>query len=67
MLPYEDYVDQFNEGLSDLFKLVPTVNSVNDLPTEKEELAFVMAFRELLRILNVLTTFADLYKFYCYV
>tara|TARA_Y100001970_G_C14231657_1_gene859029 strand:+ start:488 stop:3298 length:2811 start_codon:yes stop_codon:yes gene_type:complete len=59
MLPYEDYVEQFNEALIKLFELAPTVDSVNDLPTEKEELAFVLAFRELLRILNILTTFSD--------
>jgi type I restriction enzyme R subunit len=59
MQPYEDYVQQFGEAVTALLKIVPTVNSVNDLPSEKEELEFVKAFRELMRLKNVLTTFSD--------
>lgn len=57
--PYEDYVKQFNEATDVLLQVVPTVGSVDNLPSEKEELAFVKAFRELIRIKNILTTFAD--------
>jgi len=57
--PYEDYVKQFNEATLELLKIAPTVKSVDALPDENAELAFVKAFRELLRIKNVLTTFAD--------
>ena len=39
--------------------IAPTVKSVDDLPSEKEELEFIKAFRELMRIKNVLITFAD--------
>lgn len=35
MQPYEDYVEQFSEAFTALLKIVPTVNSVNDLQTEK--------------------------------
>ena len=59
MQPYEDYVQQFSEAVASLLKIVPTVNSVNDLQSEKEELEFVKAFRELMRLKNVLTTFSD--------
>ena len=59
MQPYEDYVQQFGEAVNELLKIVPTVNSVNDLQSEKEELEFIKAFRELMRIKNVLTTFSD--------
>jgi type I restriction enzyme R subunit len=38
---------------------VPTVASVDSLPDEKAELAFVTQFRELLRIKNILTSFSD--------
>ncbi|MBS3955040.1 MAG: hypothetical protein KGZ88_18965 [Methylomicrobium sp.] len=38
---------------------MPTVQSVDELPSENEQLAFVTQFRELLRIKNILTTFAD--------
>jgi len=59
MKPYEDYISQFKEALVNLKQIVPTVDSVNDLPTETEELEFVTAFRQLMRIKNILTSFAD--------
>ncbi|MCF2491129.1 type I restriction endonuclease subunit R [Dyadobacter sp. CY347] len=57
--PFEDYVDKFNVALEKLFKITPTVNSVNDLVSEEDELRFVNAFRDLIRIKNVLESFAD--------
>jgi type I restriction enzyme R subunit len=57
--PYEDYVSKFNRIYKELIKKVPTVDSVNSLLTEKDELGFIQTFRELLRVRNVLTTFAD--------
>ncbi len=57
--PYEDYVKQFNNATEALLTLVPTVASVDALADENAELEFVIKFRELLRIKNILTTFAD--------
>ncbi len=57
--PYEDYVKQFNKATRELLEIVPTVKSVDSLKDEKEQLAFVTKFRELLRLKNILTTFAD--------
>jgi type I restriction enzyme R subunit len=57
--PYEDYVKAFNKATEDLLVIAPTVQSVDDLPSEKEQLAFVIRFRGLLRVKNILTTFAD--------
>lgn len=57
--PYENYTEQFNEALGKLQMIVPMVDSVNDLETEEDKLAFVKAFRELMRIKNVLSTFSD--------
>jgi type I restriction enzyme R subunit len=59
MEPYEDYVTKFNDAVEKLLQIAPTVDSVNALPSEDEELEFVKAFRELMRLKNVLTTFAD--------
>ena len=59
MKPYEDYAKKFNEAFAELLKITPTVNSVNDLETEDDELAFIKSFRELMRIKNILTAFAD--------
>lgn len=59
MKPYEDYVAKFNEAYAALLKIAPTVDSVTDLISETDQLAFVQAFRELLRVNNILTSFAD--------
>lgn len=59
MAPYEDYVRQFNEDYIKLLGIAPTVHSVNDLATEEDEFAFIKAFRELMRLKNVLVTFTD--------
>ena len=57
--PYTDYVTQFNQAAIALLAITPTVQSVDTLPDEEAQLAFVTQFRELLRLKNVLTTFAD--------
>ncbi|NNV58004.1 type I restriction endonuclease subunit R [Limnovirga soli] len=59
MKPYEDYVKKFNTAFIELIKIAPTVNSVNDLKSEDDELEFIKAFRELMRIKNILSAFAD--------
>ena len=59
MKPYEDYVKKFNEAFIGLLKITPTINSVNDLRSEEDELEFIKAFRELMRIKNTMATFAD--------
>ena len=59
MQPYEIYVKKFDEALDRLKKVAPTVDSVNDLPSEDEELEFVKAFRSLMRLKNLLSGFSD--------
>jgi type I restriction enzyme R subunit len=60
--PYEDYLDKFNEAIKVLKDIVPNVDDVNNLSSEREELAFVKAFRNLMRLKNILQGFAD-FKF----
>lgn len=57
--PYEDYVEKFETANQKLLEVAPTVDSVNDFPSEVEKLEFVKAFRELMRIRNVLSTFTE--------
>lgn len=59
MQPYEDYVKKFSEAFIGLLQIAPTVNSVTQLKDENEELDFIKAFRELMRVKNVLSTFTD--------
>ncbi|ANQ51426.1 type I restriction endonuclease subunit R [Flammeovirga sp. MY04] len=57
--PYENYIKYFNEALKELQHLAPTVESVDELIDEEAQLQFVKAFRELMRLKNVLGGFAD--------
>ena len=59
MKPYEDYADKFDEAFEKLIELTPTTDSVNDLESEEDELNFIQAFRDLMRIKNILTAFSD--------
>lgn len=57
--PYQEYVDRFNEAVMELLKIAPTPSVVDRLVSEDDILAFVRAFRELIRIRNVLTSFTE--------
>ncbi len=57
--PYQNYVDQFNAAVEKLLDIAPTVQSVDALPDEAAQFAFATQFRALLRLKNILTTFAD--------
>ncbi|MFD0985512.1 type I restriction endonuclease subunit R [Methyloligella solikamskensis] len=57
--PYETYVEQFNEGVKELLQISPAPKAVDLLEDENEQLAFIKAFRKLIRLLNVLTSFSQ--------
>lgn len=59
MWPYESYVKMFNESVEKLLALTPTIDAVDRLEDEEQELQFVQLFRDLLRLKNILTWFAD--------
>ena len=59
MPPYEDFIDEFNKAYANLRATVSDVDDVNELLTEEEEFEFIKAFRELMRIRNVLASFTD--------
>jgi type I restriction enzyme R subunit len=59
MKPYEDYTAKFDEAFEHLISITPTTDSVNDLVSEDDELEFIKAFRNLMRIKNILTAFSD--------
>ena len=59
MAPYGDYLDQFNVAVEALKAIAPEPGSVNDLKSEEDQLAFVQAFRDLIRLRNVLTSFTE--------
>ncbi|MDM8566847.1 hypothetical protein QUF74_14485 [Candidatus Halobeggiatoa sp. HSG11] len=59
MEPYEAYVNKFNAAFTDLLEITPTINDIDNLQTEDEDLAFITAFRQIMRTKNILTAFAD--------
>jgi type I restriction enzyme R subunit len=59
MKPYDEYAKAFNDAYINLLHIAPTVESVNNLVTEDDELKFIVAFRDLMRLKNVLTSFSD--------
>lgn len=59
MKPYDNYVKDFDKAYEELVALVPSVDSVDDLRDEDEELAFIKAFREIIRLRNVISSYAD--------
>lgn len=57
--PFEEYAEDFREAIEALKAHTPTIESVDELKDENEELAFIQKFRELMRVRNVLETFSD--------
>jgi type I restriction enzyme R subunit len=57
--PYESIAKKFKEALKTLLTIAPTFQKVDDLESEEDELAFVQAFRALLRSKNVLESYTD--------
>ena len=57
--PYRVIAAKFDEALKVLLAITPTWQSVDDLVSEEDELAFIQAFRALLRAKNVLESYAD--------
>jgi type I restriction enzyme R subunit len=59
MEPYEDYVAKFNAKFDALLSIAPTIESVSELFGDEEKLKFVQAFRDLMRVKNVIAGFSD--------
>lgn len=57
--PYEDQLKAFNKAYKVLMSIAPTVDSVSDLETEEDELEFARAFREIMRLKNILSSFIE--------
>ena len=57
--PYEHYVEQFNEGVQELRTIAAIPNDVNQLISEDDQVEFVKAFRNLIRLLNVSKSFTE--------
>ena len=60
--PYESYIARFNKAAAMLRTLTPTVDAVDAVDALQDEnamLAFVRTFRELARLRNILSVFAE--------
>lgn len=59
MEPYEEYVSIFGRKYDILISVAPTVSSVDSLDNEESKLSFIRAFRDLIRVKNILDGFSD--------
>ena len=59
MPPYDDFVKEFNLSTQKLYEITPTPDSVNSLLDEDAELSFVIAFRQLMRLMNKINSFTE--------
>ena len=59
MPPYEEFVKLFNKAFGNLLAFAPDPESVDSLEDENQELEYIKAFRELMRLRNILESFAD--------
>jgi len=57
--PYEDYIERFNKAVENVLSIAPAFDDVNELISETDQMEFVKAFRELMRVRNVLMTFTE--------
>ena len=57
--PYDEYVKLFNEAFLELFKIAPSMNAIDGLAEESQKLLFIKAFREVMRVKNVLAGFVE--------
>lgn len=59
MPPYDEFVKLFNKAFGNLLAITPDPESVDSLKDENQELDYIKAFRELMRLRNILESFAD--------
>ncbi len=59
MKPYENYITDINIAFENLIKITPTIDDVDDLVSEDDELEFIKAFREIIRLKNIIASYAD--------
>ncbi|MDT8447677.1 MAG: type I restriction endonuclease subunit R [bacterium] len=57
--PYKELVRQFGGAFGKLLSIAPSVEAVDDLKSEEDQLEFIKAFRELMRLRNVLISFTE--------
>ncbi|MDZ8138446.1 MAG: type I restriction endonuclease subunit R [Nostoc sp. DedQUE04] len=57
--PYEYYIEEFNKGLQELRAIATIPNDVNKLISEDDQVKFVKAFRNLIRLQNVSKSFTE--------
>lgn len=59
MKTYEEYLKMFKEALKTLYSIAPAPSFVDDLESEDEKKKFIIAFRELSKVLLKLQTFTE--------
>lgn len=53
------YLVKLKQAIADLIQTAPTAESVDDLQTEEQQRDFILAFRKVSRLLNILNNFTE--------
>lgn len=59
MPEYREFVRLFNKAYAKLLSIAPDLESIDELEDEEQELEFIKAFREVIRLKNILMSFVD--------
>lgn len=59
MPSYGEFIKLFNKAYGGLLAVAPDLESIDELKDEEAEFEFVTKFRELMRLRNILSSFAD--------
>ncbi|WP_406732162.1 type I restriction endonuclease subunit R [Vibrio scophthalmi] len=57
--PFEELMDDFNKACEALKAITPDVDAVDNLPDEDAQKLFVLQFRKLMQLKNMLSNYAD--------
>jgi type I restriction enzyme R subunit len=59
MPAYDKLVEEFNKAFLKLMTIAPSIKKVDELVTETDELAFITAFRDIMRVHNKLKVYTE--------
>ena len=59
MKSYQEYIDIFNNNISELLNKAPSMESIDQYQSEEEKAIFIKIFRDLMRVLTRLRVFTE--------
>jgi len=59
MKSYEEYLEEFNKYISEMKKIAPDLETIDDFKSEEEKAEFIKSFRNIMRSLTKLNVFTE--------